>query len=248
MVGFTHFDFILRNARGQRAVGFLAPDYSAGEEMLVARPGIAHIRNLVGKKIGLSKGTYLEYIWVVAAQRARINPNSVQIVDVLPENAGALLLQGKVDAILSWDPYTTQALNAVKGINLFDTSQVSGLAWLVLAARPAFLEKRAAETQTVLRVWQRTTQFIKENPDAAYVIVAEVNHKTLAEVREFAAKDRVLDVAGNRTAFSYAAGFDSLHGATRKMMDFMVQHKLLGQRLDTAELYEEKYLRGLGGE
>lgn len=245
IVDFTQFDFILRNARGQRAVAFLSSDYTNGADALVARPGINRINGLAGRKVGLSKGTYLEYILDTAAQRAGLKLDAVQIVDTPGEKAGELLISGKVDAILTWEPFATQAQAAVKGARLFDTAQIPGLSWSVFAAKPEFLAQRAAEMQALMRVWLRTTQFIQQEPDAAYAIVAEVNRKSLAEVRDFAGKDRMLDLRDNMTAFSYAAGYDSLHGSTRQMNNFMVQHGLVEKRLETSDLFEPRFVRAL---
>lgn len=245
LIGFTQFDFILRNAHGQRAVSFLACDYSNGAEALIARPGITRINDLAGRKVGLSKGTYLEYIWETAAKNAGLKPGAVRIVDTSGEQAPELLARGEVDAILTWEPFATQGLTAVKGTRLFDTSQISGLSWSVYAAKPEFLAQRTAEMQALMRVWQRATQFIHENPDAAYAIVAEVNKKSLAEVRDFAAKDRVLNLRDNISAFSYAAGLDSLHGSTRQMNDFMAQRGLAAKRLETSALFDPRFVRAL---
>lgn len=177
VVAFSLFDFILYNARGQRVVGFLAGDYSSGAEALIARPGIRSVPELAGKKLALSKGTYLEYIWAVVAQRAGLDPKKVRIVDTPPEKAHELLARGKVDAILTWEPYASQGLDAVKGTRLFDTAQLPGLLWTIYSARPELLEARKAELQAFVRVWQRSIQFIQRQPEQAYAIVAEVNKK-----------------------------------------------------------------------
>lgn len=245
VVAFALFDLILYNARGQRVVGFLTSDYSSGAEALIARPGIRGVPGLAGKKLALSKGTYLEYIWTVVAHRAGLDPNAVRIVDTPAEKAHELLARGTVDAILTWEPYASQGLDAVKGTRLFDTAQLPGLLWTVYSTRPEVLETRKAELQAFVRVWHRTAQFIQRQPEQAYAIVAEVNKKTPAEVRDFVAKDRVLGLRDNLTAFSFATGFGSLHGATRQMNDFMVRRGIAARQLDTAPLFDSHMVRAL---
>lgn len=245
VVCFTLFDFILYNAHGKRVTAFIASDYSHGAEALIARRGIKDVRELAGKKLALSKGTYLDYIWTIVAQRAGVDPKAVQIVDTPAEKTHELLARGAVDAIVTWEPYATQGLNAVKGTRLFDTSQFPGLVWAVYAARPELLERRKAELQALARVWQRTTQFIRQHPERAYAIVAEVNRKTPDEVRALATKDRILDLRDNLTAFSFATGFESLHGTTRQMNDFMVQRGIAAKQLDTALLFDSHMVRAL---
>ncbi len=226
-------------------MAFLASDYTTGAEALIARPGITQVRELAGKKLGLSKGTYLEYIWTTVAQRAGLKAGAVQIVDTPAEKAHALLAQKSVDAILTWEPFATQALTLVNGVRLFDTAQTPGLAWAVYAVQPKFLEQRADDVQALARVWLRTTRFIQQSPEAAYAIVAQVNKKSVDEVRVLTTQDRVLDLRDNLTAFSFAAGLDSLHGSTRQMNDFMVERNIVPTRVDTARLFEARFVRTL---
>ena len=245
VVAFTLFDFILHNARGQRVVGFVAADYSSGAEALIARPGIRNVRELAGKKLALSKNTYLDYIWAIVAQRVGLDPKTVRIVNTTPEKAHELLVRGTVDAILTWEPYATQGLNAIKGARLFDTAQLPGLLWNVYSARPDVLEKRKSELQAFVRVWHRTIQFIQRQPEQAFAIVADVNWKTTDQIRAFASQDHILDLRDNLTAFSFAAGFESLHGSTRQMNDFMLRRGIAATQLDTAPLFDSRLLRGL---
>ncbi|MFH1044336.1 MAG: ABC transporter substrate-binding protein [Pseudomonadota bacterium] len=246
IIGFTLFDLVLYNARGKNLTGFLASDYSFGADTLVARPGIATIAALAGKKLGLSKGTYLEYIWTVVAPRGGLKPAAVRIVDLPGEKLHTALINGQVDAILAWEPYAGQALKAVQGAKLFDSSQIPGISWSVYAARSGFLQQRAADIQTLVRVWQRADRFLREQPDAAYAVVAEVNKKSVAEVREFARLDRVLDLRQNLSAFSYASGFDSLHGAARQINDFQIRAGLTDKQIDTSLVFDSRFLADLG--
>lgn len=243
IVCFTQFDFVLRNARGQHAVAFLATDYSNGAEALIARPGIARVRDLAGKSLALSRDTYLDYIWSVVAERAGLAPDAVRIVDIAGEKAAALLEHGEVDAILTWEPYATQARDAVGGARLFDSAQIAGLSWTMCAARPEFIDRRAADVQRFVNVWWRTTRFSARQPEAAYAIVAEINQQDPAAVRAFVRQDRVLDLRDNLTAFSYAAGFASLHGSSRRMGDFLSARGLAPRQLGTDNLFDSRFVR-----
>lgn len=245
LVNMTQFDFLLYNARGKRLVGFLSTDYSSGADALIARPGIGAVRDLAGKRLALSKGTYLEYIWTVVAERAGLAPAAVTLVDAPGEKAHELLRRGEADAILTWEPFASQGLAAVKGARLFDSSMIPGVSWSIFAARPELLEKREAELHKFVQVWQRATQFIRDKPEEAFAIVAEVNGKTAAEVRAFAAQDHILDLRDNLLAFSYAAGFESLHGSSRRMLDFMAAQGIARERSDTGALFDARFVRAL---
>jgi NitT/TauT family transport system substrate-binding protein len=245
IVAFTLFDLTLYQARGNSIVGFLASDYSSGADALIVRPGINTVRDLAGKKIGLAKGTYVEYIWTVLLGRYGVKPESVHIENIPGEKASEALLTGRVDAMLTWEPFADEAMASVKGDKIFDSSQIPGISWVIYTARSDFLRQRSTEIHQLMQVWKRTNEFIQKRPLQAYAIVADVNHKTVAEVIAFSKLDKVLNLNENRSAFSYASGFDSLHGSARRMNSFQIQAGLTSQQIETPTMLNSLFIDSL---
>lgn len=248
VAAFALFDLVAYETRDADLVGFLASDTSAGAESLIARPGIAHVRDLAGRRLGLSKGTYLEYLWHLASERAHLDPGSVQIVDLQSETAGAALASGTVDAILAWEPFAGEALAAVGGRRLFSTAEIPGALWAVYATRREVVETRGEEIAAFVRVWRRTDAWMRANPAEALAIVAQVNGRPVEAVRAMLLKDQVLDVGDNRRAFAYAPGFDSLHGAARRFNDFQLGVGATNRRVDTARMLRGDFVHALSDE
>lgn len=244
-VEFTFFDFVLYSARDKDLVGVLATDYSSGAEAVVAGPGIKSISDLAGKKVALSKGTYLEYLFDVAARRGGLDPASVTLVDVPGEKAPLEFLEGRADAFVSWEPYVAQGLAKTMATKLFSTAEVLGISGGIGVVRRQTLTDRPADVQALLGVWHRTTEFIQKQPEEAFAIVATVNKKTPAEVKEFMQTDKVLDLRDNRTAFTYATGIDSLHGNVRQISDFIIRQGLATKKVDSTEVLDDRFLRAL---
>jgi NMT1/THI5 like len=69
--------------------------------------------------------------------------------------------------------------------------------------------------------------------------------KVTEEVRQFAKIDKILDLRDNELAFSFAAGFDSLHGAVRQMNDFMIARGMTAKKLDSSQFLEGSFLEAL---
>lgn len=242
---FTLFDLLRYYARGAGIVGFIASDQSSGSEALVARPGVDRVRDLSGARVGVSKGTYLEYLWTVVSEREGLDPGAVQVVDISPERAAQSLVDGSVDAVFTWEPFAGQALSAARGKKLFDTSQLRGALWAIFAARREFLDRRAADVAALTRVWQRATAYLQEHPDEALAAVAEINGKSVADAREFMKLDLILDLHENKLAFSFAPGFDSLHGTARRMNDFLIEQGTTTRRVDTAKMLDSSFISDL---
>jgi NitT/TauT family transport system substrate-binding protein len=242
---FTLFDLMKANAKGADLVAVLAGDTSSGAEKIVGGAGIEHLKDLSGKRISLSKGTYLEYIFVQAARRAGLDPDRVQIVDAVGENPGEALEKNAADAIATWEPFASQALARHHGHVLFDTSQIPGLDSTVYGLRRTTVDSRRDDVQKLLAVWRRATHFIQTDPDAAFAIIAAVNRKTLEQVRAFEQLDNVFDERDNKLAFSFASGFDSLHGAARQINDFMLDRGITKAALDSEYFLDASFVKAL---
>lgn len=241
----SFFDFVHLNAQGKDLVGVLVCDFSAGADALVAAPGIEAVRDLAGKKLAVPNGTYLEYLLSVAAQRNGLDLSTVTLVDVPAEKAHEELIAGRVDAIFTFEPMAGEGLKKVNGKKLFSTADVVGVNGGIAMLRRQFVRERPADVQALLKVWQRTTEFLRAHEEEAFAIVAAVNKKTPAEVKEFATLDKILDLRENRTAFTYAAGIESLHGSLRQISEHIVRRGLAAKKVDTTDVLDDRFLRAL---
>jgi NitT/TauT family transport system substrate-binding protein len=222
---------------------FLACDETNGAESLIARPGIETVADLAGKTLALPRGTYLDSMWSVIAARAQLPTGAVATIDVPGEQAVQALESGRADAAFTWEPYAGIGIAAVNGNRPWDSSRIRGLSPAVLAVRRDFAEKRGDDISKIVAVWHRTTEYLRANPDAAYAIVAGVNKKSAAEVREFAKLDRVLDLRDNLSLFAFAPGMESLHGSFRQMADFIHAEGIATGRVDSAAVLNSYWVQ-----
>jgi NitT/TauT family transport system substrate-binding protein len=241
----TLFDVMLLNSKGADLIGIASTDQSAGADGIVARAGIDSLAALKGKRIGASKGTYVEYMLSIVLAREGLAMSDVSLVDMPGEQAPERLAAGVVDAVVTWEPALTEAVEKGHGHKLWDSTIIPGISPSLLTTRAAVVRERPEDLQKLLAVWQRATEFIQQHPEEAFAIVARVNKKTLAEVRQFAAVDPLLDRRANLVAFSYAAGFDSLHGSARMMNGFMLKQKLTPKPLDSIALLNDRFLKAM---
>lgn len=243
-MGFTQYDLMRHVAAGNDLVGIIAIDYSETADALIAKPGIRRLQDLRGKKIALPRGTYLEYLLSVVAQRDDLDLQEITLVDRSGDAAIADYLAGRVDAILSWEPYVSDAKKA-GGVQIFSAGDFPGLTYSVFALRRDYIDAHPREINALVQVWQRAERFIRQNPREASAIVSRVSHETLPYVEGLLASDRMLDISDNRRAFSYAAGFESLHGSWRRMNDFMLDRDLVSRRVDSPDHLDSRFIRAL---
>jgi len=243
--GFYLFDVMAFNAKGADLVIVINTDNSFGSEAIVAHKNIQNVMALKGKKIGVKKNTYMEYILDIVLEKYGLTLNDVELIDISGENAPEAFVKKRVDAIITWEPLASETIQKGNGIKLFDTSQIYGIVPAVHVLKKKFIRERPEDVQAYVNVWYRTIEFIKLNPEEAFKIIADIYNTTPAEVQAFAQKDMILDLQDNLTSFTYAAGFKSLYGSVRKINDFMIQKKMTTKHFDSTEFINAKFIRTL---
>jgi NitT/TauT family transport system substrate-binding protein len=243
-MGFSQYDLVRHAAAGHDLTGIIAIDYSEGAEALIARPGIRQLQDLRGKKLALHRGTYLEYLLSVIATRQGVNLDEIVLVDRSNEDAFQDFLAGRVDAILVWEPYGSDA-KAAGGVQLFSTADFPGLTYSVFTLRTDFIEAHPREMKALVEVWHRADHYVREHPQEACEIVSRLFNERRTYVQDLLQTNRILDVADNGRAFSYAAGFESLHASWRRMNDFMLDRGLATQRVDSTTHLDSRFIRAL---
>lgn len=243
-VGFSQFDLVRHVATGEDLVGVAALDYSMGAEALVAKPAIRSLRHLKGKTLALHRGTYLEYLLAIILEREGLKLSDIKLIDRSGDESVVDFKGGLVDAVLVWEPYVTE-VTAAGGVSLFTAADFPGLTYSVFAMRRAFITQHPREVAALMRVWNRAERFVRENPEESCQIAAKQFGEPVQSVRDLLKTVRVLDLADNERAFSYAAGFESLHGSWRRMNDFMLDRGLVSARVDSPSHLDASFIRPL---
>ena len=241
-MGFSQYDLVRHVAAGNDLVGIAAIDYSEGAEAVIARPEIHSLRDLKGKRLALGRNTYLEYLLSVIADREGFNVGDITLLDRSQDEALDDFKAGRVDAIFVWEPHSAQAAKA-GGRILFSTRDFPGLTYSVLTFRREFLNAHPHEVARLIEIWHRAERYTHEHPDEVCALIARSVNEPFDDVKRLYATDRILDLADNGRAFSYAAGFESLHGSWRRMNDFMIERGLVAHRINSATHLDASFVR-----
>lgn len=242
---FTLFDLMHFNARGADLVLTINCDNSSGAEAIVASPSIASIADLKGKIIGVDSGSYMEYILDVVLKRHGLMSKDVTKVSTTSEQTAEEFGNGKLDAIITWEPFASKAIELWHGNKLFDTSEVPGISPNGQVFHRSFIEERPGDVQAYVNVWHKTILFIQENPKEAFAIIAEIYNVTQEEVQMFTGLDQTLNLRDNITSFSYGAGFESLHGTARYINNFLIDKGIINKQMDSTEFIAPNFTRTL---
>ena len=133
--------------------------------------GIFSIKQLVGKKVGVVKGSSIDYFLDSVLVFEGIDPAKVEKLDIAPEQMATALQQQKIDAFALFDPGLSKAVDILgNSVTVLKTPPIYLSTFNIIAPR-ASLGKNDAEITKVLRAIDKANLFIRQQPDAAQRIM-----------------------------------------------------------------------------
>ncbi|MGK4000371.1 ABC transporter substrate-binding protein [Sorangium sp. So ce1024] len=225
----TNGDALVTGNGGAPSVGILVNDYSNGNDMVVARPGITRVAELKGKKVGVEVGFVGHLLLLNALRSAGLGEKDIQIVNVPTDQTPQTLRSGAVDAIVAWQPNSGQALRELPGSTaIFTSADVPGIIYDLLAVSPKSLAERRADWVKVVKVWDRVARFIKDerNLDEAVRLMSARVGLSPEQYRPLLSGTFFLDLAGGMKRLERGDGLASLHGSSKIVDEFNVKNNV----------------------
>ena len=247
-VGMTNGDALVNGATGARSVMILMHDYSNGNDMVVARPGIESIKELKGKKIGVEVGFVSHLMLLKALEENGMTEADVELVNVPTNETPQVLASGDVDAIVAWQPNSGQALQLVPGSTaIYTSADAPGLIYDMHCVTPESYASRKEDWEKVLKVWYRVVDYIKDpatQPDALRIMASRVGLSP-EEYKPFLEGTRILTLEEAKEHFAKGEGLDSVYGSSQVSDDFNVDNKVYDTPQDVDSYIDPSLTMGL---
>jgi NitT/TauT family transport system substrate-binding protein len=229
IVGMTNGDALVTGSTGAKSVIFLLNDYSNGNDMIIAKPGINSIKDLKGKKIGVEIGFVDHLLLLNALKKNGLTEADVELVNVPTNETPKVLASGQVDAIGAWQPSSGIALKMVPGSKpIYTSADEPGLIYDVYAASPQVYATRKEDLKKLLKVWYRVVDYFydpKTREDAIKIMAARVGLKP-EEYKTFVSGTKILKLEEAKQFMKKADGFKSVYGSSKISDDFNVANKV----------------------
>jgi NitT/TauT family transport system substrate-binding protein len=229
VVGMTNGDALVTGAAGGKGIMFLMNDYSNGNDMVIAKPGINSIKELKGKKIGVEVGFVSHLLLLNALEDNGLTEADVELVNVPTNETPQVLASGDVDAIVAWQPSSGTALKLVPGSKaLYTSADKPGLIYDMYVASPSSYANRKDDYKKLVKVWYRIVDYLKDPAtyeDAVSIMASRVGLEP-AEYKTFIDGTKILTKEEAKAAFKKADGFMSVYGSSKISDDFNVANKV----------------------
>ena len=234
----TNGDALVTGATGAKNVMILLTDYSNGNDMIVAKPGIKSLKDLKGKKIGLETGFVEHLLLLNGLEKAGMKESDVTIVNTKTNETPQALASGDLAAIGAWQPNSGEAMKRVPGAKpIYTSADEPGLVYDVLTVSPSSLAARHADWEKVIKVWGRVVTYIndpKTQPDAVKIMSARVGLKPEAYL-PLLKGTHLLSLEEGKKIFVKADGFKSLYGSSKIADDFNVKYAVYKKPSDLSK-------------
>ena len=234
-VSMTNGDALVTGSAGGEGVMVLLNDYSNGNDMIVAAPGIQSVADLKGKKVGVEIGFVSHLLLLNALEKSGLTEADVELVNVPTNETPQVLASRDVDAIVAWQPSSSLALKALPGSTpIYTSADQPGLIYDSLVVSPSSLAQHREEWRKVVDIWYRIVAFLEDpqTRDKAVAIMAARVGITASEYEPFLAGTRILNREEAQRYFADKPGFESLYGSTRISDAFNVKYQAYSESQD----------------
>ncbi len=239
------FDAVNEYLNGLDHKVVLAIDYSNGSDAIVSRTDIKTVKDFQGKKVGYEPNTLEEFFLMWALEQ-----NGMKISDIIPVHAGPaetpkLLNNGEIDVAVSHEPFISQLFSSGNFHMVYSFAEAPALITDILTFRTDFINAHPQTIQTIINIYFKALNFWEEHPDEANAIVAKEFGETAENIAQQLKGITMLDAHDNQTAFTFAAGFQSLYGNMRQIGDFVARQKGENntRHSDTDKLIERRFIK-----
>lgn len=220
-------------ADGLRPRIVLVADVSHGADVIVARAGLATLRELAGKRIAVESTAVGAYVLSRALALHGMQPSDVEIVHLESNEHVLAFEQGRVDASVTFDPFRSQLLERGAAV-VFDSTRIPGEVVDLLVLRDSVLANDAGRVDMLLAGWFKALEHLGRDPrDAA----RRMGVRQQKSGEQFLETLQGLRFPAREENLRMLAGADAeLIGAGRRLVALMRQARLLDAPVEVAPL------------
>ena len=203
----------------------LTMDNSNGADGLVCVADITSLDDLAGRSVALDKSASSYYFFLKALEDSSLTEADIDVVDMGDTTeAGLAFMSGQVDAAIMWEPELSEALDSVEGAHALVTSaDYPDTIMDSLVVNTKFAQEHPEIVDAVANAWYKAVDFMNQNPDEAYELMASGFEEVTAE--DIAADCEGLDIYGKaeNEALLSGAGGKSIFDISQDMADFWME-------------------------
>jgi len=170
----AEFPFVASTMSGARMRVLTANDKFENDYLVARRDrGISRIADLRGKRIGVTRNAITQFYLGRFLLLNGIRPQEVTLVDVPPSDFVASFAQGRVDAVVAWQPFVSRMTSAAPAAATVWPVQSGQAVYGILVSGQEWLQSHADVVKRFLTALAGAEDYVARRPADAQAVVAQ---------------------------------------------------------------------------
>lgn len=191
-----------RTAAERQPQAIVVTDTSEGADVIVARPGVADVTALRGRRVAAEPASLGAYLLARALETRGLRLDDVQPVFIDQTHMAEAFANGEIDAAVTYPPFAT-ALQRLGAVPVFSSRELPGEILDVVALDASIVAARPQHAAAIARAFDAALRFRATRPDEAHATMAAREGLDAAEF-EAALAAGIRLVAGHEQALFLA--------------------------------------------
>ena len=223
----------------------LALDFSNGSDAVVAKESIAGPSDLIGKRIAFEPGSVTEFHLSYVLQQY-----GHTLKDIIPVHAGTqsaltLLLEGEVDASVTYEPHLSKILESGGFHVIYSSREAPGLILDALSLKKDFIDTYPDAALRLAKAYFKALDFIRENPTESHSLLASLWRTSPETIKIQLEGVQIPDFRENLNTFAVGSSVQSIYGNTRRVHEYISRNFNWLQPFDQDAIIDRSILRRL---
>jgi NitT/TauT family transport system substrate-binding protein len=214
-------------------------DFSEGGDVILAKPDIPNLKALKGKRVGVEANALGAYIITRALEKAGMTTQDIQVVSLGLSEHERAFKDGKIDAVVTFGPARNKILST-GAKEVFNSSDIPGEIVDVLIVKETAITEQSDTVKALVKGRFQALDYLTKNPQDAASRIAPRTNITPEQFLDSMKGLRSPDLQQNRSLLSKSD--PTLLKATQRLVEVMVENKLLSKAIDPAPLFDDRIL------
>lgn len=232
----TIYEMLIAASKGRPLKAVLLFDYTIGSDGVVAKKEIKSIVELKGKKIGIEKGTISHFTVLKALEKAGLNQNEVQLVNLNLDEQKKAFINNNIDAVGTYEPYLSELVSKGNGYIVFSSKEIPRAICDVFFVKDSVVANHPDAIDHWIKIWHRILQF-KEKDNKQYLEqLSKINHTLVEDLQKSLGGIYFTSLVENRIAFGTKDNPGYLIESIEEMEAFMIKEGVIKEPIPINKL------------
>ena len=238
-------DTVASISSGAEQTVVLVNDNSTGNDKIIAREGVQGLADLRGKRVAVEQGTVDHYLLLLALAEVDLTQADIELVPLATADAVAAFVEGRVDAVGAFAPFTSAALELPGSRAIATSAEFPGAIPDHLVVRADVVDQRPDAVQAVVDSWFDVLDSIRSDRAAAIGVMARQAGVDEAQYASYESGTTLFTWQQNLDAFTPGTTSRHLNYQARQIASFLVDAGLTRTEPELSGLFDDRFVRAV---